>query len=203
MALVNPSSLTFEDIRLILCVHGYTLENKFICREIGYWSRNGSGVIPFSCRVNPNRLNSKDRTTLRYLTKNFHGIDIRKQLEIGLLQNEIRSVIRTLYLMSDDDNNRKYIGICRDINVFTLCCSSGFQYLTINLENMNNISSESRVPTNDDLLNLMENKYNPYKICKIHNNLDNGKPVLCAGTKAKFLADYFIKSISELNKNIK
>ncbi len=39
----------------------------------------------------------------------------------------------------------------------------------------------------------MENKYNPYCNCKLHDDLKNGKPALCVGTKVKFIADYFIK----------
>ncbi len=52
------------------------------------------------------------------------------------MQNEIKSVIKSLYLSAEEKDCGKYIGICRDINISSLCHSAGFQYLTANLDEM-------------------------------------------------------------------
>ena len=194
MALFNSSAISFEDVRLILCVHGYTIEDNFVCREIGYWSRNFNGSLPVSCRINVNKLSSKDKTTVKYLYTQFHGINIRKQSEFSLLQNEVKSAIKSLYLLADDGKDRKYIGVCRDVNAFSLCHSVGLQYLTVNMEKLKDCSKESKIPSNEDLITLLNNKFHPYINCVLHDNLENDRPPLCAGVKAKFLADFFVKN---------
>ena len=50
MAMLNVSEVNFEDIRIILCAQGYSINNKYIVKEIGFWSRENSGVIPFSSK---------------------------------------------------------------------------------------------------------------------------------------------------------
>jgi hypothetical protein len=201
MALLNSSSLTFKDIRLILCVQGYTIEENFIPREIGFWNKNSSGVIPISCRIKYKNLDSKDKTTVKYLTTQLHGIDLKKQSEFSLMQNEVKSVIKTLYLSAAQDNEGKYIGICRDLNILSLCHSAGFQHLTVNLEYMNHSFISKKPPTNEDLKSILMNKYHPYSICNLHNKLENGQIPICAGVKAKFLADY-LKKIQDKSDKI-
>jgi hypothetical protein len=53
---------------------------------------------------------------MKYLTTQLHGIDLKKQSEFSLMQSEVKSLIKTLYLSVAQDNERKYIGICRDLN---------------------------------------------------------------------------------------
>jgi hypothetical protein len=43
------------------------------------------------------------------------------------------------------------------------------------------------------ILNILVNKYHSHSICNQHNELENGQTLVCAGVKAKFLADYFKK----------
>ncbi len=55
----------------------------------------------------------------------------------------------------------------------SLCHSVGFQFMTVNLEYMNH-SFISKKPTNEDLKSILANKYHPYSICNLHNDLENG-----------------------------
>ncbi len=61
MAMVNARAVTFDEIRLIICVNGYTIKNDFVIREIGFWSRNMNSVITFSSRLIYNDLTSIDK----------------------------------------------------------------------------------------------------------------------------------------------
>lgn len=47
MALLNPCKVDFDEIRLIICINGFTIDEKYHIVELGFWSRKLSGVIPF------------------------------------------------------------------------------------------------------------------------------------------------------------
>ncbi len=115
------------------------------------------------------------------------------------MQSEVKSGIKTLYL-SVQDNEGKYIAICRDLYILSFCHSAGFQYLTVNLEYMIH-SFISKKPTNEDLKSILVNKYYPYSICNLHNVLGNGQILICSVVKARLLVDYFKKIQDEFDLN--
>jgi hypothetical protein len=47
---LNAKAISFDNIRLIVCVNGFTIENQFLVKEIGFWSRKQTGIIPFSAK---------------------------------------------------------------------------------------------------------------------------------------------------------
>jgi hypothetical protein len=131
----------------------------------------------------------------------LHGINIDKQQEFSLLQSEIKSAIKSLYFAAENKNCGKYIGICRDLNILSLCNSAGFFFLTVNLEKINCLPNNVKIPSNEELFSLLENKFQPYEICKLHNKLENNRIPMCAGVKAKFIADFLIKNEKKKNDN--
>ncbi len=46
---------------------------------------------------------------------------------------------------------------------------------------------------------FLVNKYHPYSIFNLHNELGNGQILICAVVKAKFLEDYFKKIHDEFD----
>ena len=60
------SRIDFEDIRIIFCVQGYSLDYKFVLREIGFWTRGLSGSVPFNCKINKNQLDVQTKRTKEY-----------------------------------------------------------------------------------------------------------------------------------------
>lgn len=47
MALIDGSKVDFDDVRLIICLNGFTINERYQIVELGFWSRKLSGVIPF------------------------------------------------------------------------------------------------------------------------------------------------------------
>ena len=107
------SNVEFSDIKIILCVQGYSLDYQFILREIGFWTNNFSGSIPFNCKINKNQLDIKNQKTIFALEEDIHGIKTKKPVENGLSLSETKTVLKTLYNLSNNTNS-KYIGICRE-----------------------------------------------------------------------------------------
>ena len=149
-------NINFEDIRIILCVQGYSLDNKFVQREIGFWCNGISGSIPFNCRINNNQLDIRNQKIIHALEEEVHGIKLKTSIEHGLSNSECRAVLRTLYHMNN--SLAKYIGICRDENINGLLYSAGLGSFVIDLDNLVSVNNQTIIcPSNKDLQNLMKN----------------------------------------------
>ncbi len=191
------SSVEFSDVKIILCVQGYSLDYQFILREIGFWTNNFSGSIPFNCKINKNQLDIKNQKTIFALEEDIHGIKTKKPIENGLALSEIKSVLKTLYNLSNNSNS-KYIGICRDENINGLLHQAGLGKYVIEMDNLNIFrDSINKCPSNADLKIILKNQPNRYHICGLHDLLRDGSLPLCAKVKAEFIADYCRETINE------
>lgn len=185
-------NISFEDLRIILCVQGYSLDYQFIVREIGFWYNGLSGSIPFNVKINRNLLDINSQKIIYALEEEVHGIRLKKSIEHGLAASEVKAVLRTLYHMAGS-TNAKYIGICRDENINGLLYKAGLGNYVVDIDSISLFrNTVEKTPSNKDLKLFMENNKNKYSVCRIHDVLRNGEIPLCAKVKAQFIADYCI-----------
>ncbi len=191
LKIMASTNITFGDIRLILCVQGYSLDYQFIVREIGFWCNGLSGSIPFNCKINRNQLDVKNQKTLYALEELIHGINLKNVIKFGLAQSETRAVLRTLYHMAGNGSESKYIGICRDENINGLLYKAGLGSFVIDIDNLEMFQhSEVKCPSNKDLQTVMQNDPVLYAPCHLHDNLMSDDKPLCAKVKAQYIADF-------------
>jgi hypothetical protein len=182
--------LDFNDIRLIICVQGYSLVNQFVVREIGFWTRGFSGSVPFNCKINKNQLDVKTQKTIFALEEEIHGIKLKKHVENGLTLSDTKTVLRTLYHMADNGGG-KYIGICRDENVSGLLYKAGLGSYVFEMDFLTCFhNSMDHCPSNKDLQAILKNDPNKYVICSIHDRLRNNEFPICGKVKAEYIAEY-------------
>src|SRR5260370_8613332 len=196
MALYMPS---FDEIRIIICVQGYILDYQFVVREIGFWSREKFGSIPFNCKINRNQLDTKSNKSVYFAENELHGIKLKTTTQFGLTNCEIKSVLRTLYHMTETNNPKaKYIGIVRDENVNGLLFKSGLGNLVMDMNNLEIFrNSTNNCPSNKDYWVMMKSDPSRYKVCKLHSKLSINDSPICAAVKAKYIADYCLEIINE------
>ena len=201
MALYSPS---FEEIRIILCVQGYMLDYQFVLREIGFWSREKYGSIPFNCKINRNQLDTKNHKSVYFAENELHGIKLKSSVEFGLTNCEVKTVLKTLYHMTETNNPKtKYIGIIRDENINGLLFKAGLGNLVVDMDNLDIIrNTKNTCPSNNDYWVMMKSDPTRYKVCNLHEKLNIDYSPICAAIKAKYIADYCIDLINVLNKII-
>jgi hypothetical protein len=192
MAMFNAKEVNFEDIRIILCVQGYSINSKYVVREIGFWNRENSGVIPFTLRTKFYKLSNEDKMSVNYLVKVHHGIPLNKQVNYGLMNQEAAAAIKTLYHSCSNENSereRNYIGICDDMNIYHLLNIAGLGHLVVNLKNLYD-KPETTIPSNNNILKMKEFGYCCLRPCELHDPLSNENIPFCARTKAIILANW-------------
>jgi hypothetical protein len=203
MAMLNVSEVNFEDIRIILCAQGYSINNKYIVKEIGFWSRENSGVIPFSSKNKFYTLSNEDKMSINYLVKVHHGIPLNKQVNYGLMNQEAVAVIKTLYHSCWNENSgreRNYIGICDDMNIFHLLNIAGLGHLVVNLKKLYD-KLNTTLPSNSNILKMKEFGYCCLKPCYLHEPLSNENVPFCARAKAIILANW-CKNMNNFNNEL-
>ncbi len=192
--------LDFNDIRLIICVQGYPLDYQFVVREIGFWTRDFSGSIPFNCKINKNQLDVKTQQTIFALEEQIHGIKLKKQVENGLAFSDFKAVLRTLYHMADTGIG-KYIGVCRDENIKGLLHKAGLGSYVVEMDYLSMFQNTSdQCPSNADLQNTLKMEPTKSIICHIHDRLKNNDYPNCAKLKAECIANFCIDYESSLTK---
>jgi hypothetical protein len=185
MAKLNCENLTFENIRLIICTEGYHINYEFVPREIGFWSRNQFGVIPFSCRINCDKLKPLDKNKYKLVVTNRHGISCDKLVENSLTKSEMKAVLKSLYHSTYFNESAKYIGVSRYSDAINLLYLAGLGDYVVELENMPNFFKDGLA-----FPSLIEsNQENDLHICSLHDNLTTGRKPVCAGVVAKLLGD--------------
>ena len=198
------ANVDFEDIKIILCVQGYSLDNQFILREIGFWTHNFSGSIPFNCKINLNNLDLQSLRTINVLEDQIHGIKVKKSIECALALSDSRAVLRSLYHMNTWTCKAERIGICRDVHINGLLHKAGLGKFVIELDDLSMFkNSMNKVPSNKDLQELMKIYPQKYTLCGLHDRLKSDEKPLCAKVKAEFIADYCIKYQSDYNETMK
>ena len=182
-------AITFNDIRIIICTQGYSLDYQYVLREIGFCFNNQSGVIPFNCKINLKELDVKNQRSLFYLEDEVHAIKSKKTIDLGLSQSDFKSVLRTLYHMSKyQPKDAKYIGIVRDQYIFGLLHRAGLGHLVVDLDNLSIFNAENKCPSNVDLRIAMKNN-NKYNCCYLHDQLRINDMPICAKAKAEYVHD--------------
>lgn len=190
--------LDFSDIKLIICVQGYSLDYQYIVREIGYWCNGTSGSIPFNIKLNRNQLDVKNQQLISYFEEEVNGIPMKSHFDNGLALSETKAVLRTLYHLNSD-SKAKYIGICGDEYIVGLLYKAGLGNFVYDLSKLNDVTQFQRsVPTSEDLQQFMKRFPDKYQICKIHDRLRNSEIPICAKVKAQYLADYFFELAADM-----
>ncbi|MGH7748209.1 MAG: hypothetical protein ACREQ5_26150 [Candidatus Dormibacteria bacterium] len=180
----------FDDIRIIICAHGYSLDYQYVVREIGFWTNGVSGSISFNCKINKRQLDGKTLRTIRCLEEEIHGIKLNKRVDNGLALSDINAVLRTLYHMSDD-NKAKCIGICRDENIKGLLYKAGLGNYVVEIDNLLMFDrTTDKCPSNPELQIVMQNNPNKYVICNLHDNLKTYDYPICSKVKAQYIGEY-------------
>src|SRR5882757_3230738 len=184
-------NFNFNDIRIIICVQGYSLPYQFVLREIGFWTPVCSGSIPFNCKINLNNLDVQSLKTINVLEDNIHGIKVKKNVDYGLALSDAKAVLRTLYHMTSWNSNGNRIGICRDPNINGLLHKAGLGSYVVELDDLSIFkNTEDMIPSNKDLQSFMKNDPMKYTICPIHESLKTSDHPLCAKVKTEFIADF-------------
>src|SRR5260370_18617505 len=192
----------FDEIRVVLCVQGYMLDYQFILREIGFWSREACGSIPFNCKINRNQLDTRNHKSVYFAENELNGIKLKTSVEFGLTNCEVMSVLRTLYHMTESNNvQAKYIGIIRDENINGLLFKAGLGNLVVDLDNLDIFRNTMyKCPSNKDYWVMMKSDPFRYRICKLHDMLSIDSSPICAAVKAKYIAEFCTEVINEINK---
>ena len=195
-------NMKFSDIKIILCVQGYTLDYQFILREIGFWTNYYSGSIPFNCKINKNQLDIKNQKTIYALEEDIHGIKCKKHIENGLALSEIKTVLKTLYNLSNNLES-KFIGICRDENINGLLHQAGLGKYVIEMDNLDIFrDTAKKCPSNTDLKIILKNQPNRFHICGLHELLRDGSLPLCAKVKADYCREILSGNSNEFKLKI-
>ena len=197
MAFMNRSELDFRDIRLVLYSEGYKIEDDFVPREIGYWSRNFNGSIPIRYRLNTKKFNEFDKKFNQNLIDYHHGINFDNKSEYALVRSDIKGIILTLYNMSKSNKypRRKYIGVVNSINITSMLGYCGLGNLVVDLSKLIWFRDIDLCDL-EKCINYYRDtfKLNPiaYNICELHSALKNYEKPMCAGAFAKMIGDYGI-----------
>ena len=191
MALMNSSQVNFDDLRLIVCLNGFTINDQFQIVEFGFWSRKLSGNIPFKSTKVWSKLNHLDRLSVNYLTSEYHGIGLEQlKYQDALHQTDIFGSIRSIYHLCDDGvENRKLIGYLGNECLLELLGKLGIGNYPVKINDMYPASS---IQIDEIRNNKLYGEIPDFEICKIHtqyNGNDFRYPV-CARAIACFLAKF-------------
>jgi hypothetical protein len=172
MASLNAKAISFDNLKLIICLNGYTVNEEFIVMEIGFWSRKLCGVIPFTSNKNYINLSSIDKMTVNYLYNVHHAINFNSKPENGMHQKDAVAAFKILYNICTDDygsNERKFIGYSNDPNTLSLLYKSGLSDVAVNIENI----YDQKPPSNNQIMTMSNYGKGCYKPCMLHQNLNN------------------------------
>ena len=198
----------FDDIRLIVCVQGYQLNYQYIVREIGFWSRSISGVIPFNCKVNKSHLDQLSAKNIHIAVNEIHGIKQKKIVENALPSSDVSAVLKCLFQITKRDSyDAGYIGVCRDENVTSLFFKAGLGnyiyeldnldiFQTVSNNNQNNLKNKLSFPTLLDIKFIVSSDPKKYGYCELHDRLRNNEFPVCARTKAEIISTYMQQLLS-------
>ena len=199
MSLLNCKAVNFNDIRVIFCINGFYIDEEFQVMEIGFWSRNISGVIPFFNKKCYSKLTHKDRMSVNYLTYAHHGLNLTNKFDKSLSQSEVVSCLKSIYqICSDENDSRIYIGYMNDNFFLNIAGKAGLGNLIVNIDKM----YDEHAPSNEVMMRHNDYGKAEYKPCFLHQKIENDKDPHCAKVKAKFLADFCSMKEKDIGSNI-
>jgi hypothetical protein len=185
MALLNNKNVKFNQIRLIVGVEGFEINNEFIVKEIGYATENHFDVIKLQY-TNKKQMSYFNRKKIYYLSNEHHGIDLYNNKNYWPKHSDAASIIQTLYQITASKQNpeKTYIAYNNDIHIRTLIHKAGLDQVSVNVKDL----FWSPIPSLNTLKS--EKVYNTgvYKICDLHD-LNSEKNFQCAKSKIKLLFD--------------
>jgi frataxin-like iron-binding protein CyaY len=188
MALYNHNrQISFNEIRVVFTVEGFYVENNFVIKELGYKSKDLNGSIFFN--TDSKLLNKKDKNTSYFLSNFVHGINFYKNNEHWISSKDYSSVIKTIYQLTEDknDKNKKYIGYSNDINVLTLLHNSGLDKISVNLKQV-----FEDIPTIKKIKLLPAYGFGSYAPCHMHDRSTEYK-FQCAKVKSLILFEWCLE----------
>ena len=182
----------FEDIRLILSIQGYQLNNQFIVREVGYWSPKLCGVIQFNTKLNLTRLDTFSIKNIHILENEIHGIKLKKIAENGMASSEVGSILKCLYQVTKIEGSRAdYIGILREEKVSSILFKAGLGKYVLELEDLQILNkSNTSMPSFGDFKYIIGTEISKYKPCSLHEPLRTSETPICARAKAEIVANH-------------
>jgi hypothetical protein len=187
----------FKDIRAIICMQGYHLDYQYYIREIGFWSRTLSGVIPLNCKIYNSELSSNNQQTIFY-SEEIHGLKWKKTFENGIPFSDLKCVLNCIYhLTKSEDYDSSYIAICKDDAISGLLGKAKLSKYVVDIENLELFRRNNIVfPTNEVIHEQITSNISKYPVCHLHDSLKNNAVPLCSRSKAKFIADFCLHIIS-------
>lgn len=180
----------FEDIRMLISIQGYNLNNQYVIREIGVWSRKFSGHIPFNCKINMKLLDNLSIRNIQMAESLVHGIRLKKQIEHGIPSSEATTTLKVLYnLTKRDDYDSDYIGVLKSENVSWILCKADLGRYMIEIEDLDILNTPEKI--NLDI--LIKNEKKNHLFCDLHQMLRNNETPLCSHVKVNILANELIR----------
>ena len=202
MAVVNSEKVKFEELRLIICINGFHVDDKYEVAELGFWSRKFSGKIPFITSKCYKNLKLFDRISNSYMSESVHGIDFNHEFPESLNQTDLPGAIKTIVSLCGEsfesiftERNKKcrYIGYSDDFFAFNILAELGYGDRLVDINKMFKGSHGYLTSCI-----VKDEKYKKYRVCPMHSEVDSGDPPICAKAKAKFLAQYCLEKSRKL-----
>jgi hypothetical protein len=191
----HDRKILFSEIRLVLSVEGFYINETFVLKELGFKSKDLCGTVYFKTECN--QLNQKDRKTTAFLSNFIHGLNYYKNNEHWVSSNDFSAVIKTLYQLTEDghDLSKKYIGYSNDLNLLTLLHKSGFSTVSVNLKEI-----FDDIPTIKSIKSLPAYGFGTYRPCHMHQSINDFK-YQCAKVKSLILYEWCLNKLQ--NSEIK
>jgi len=191
----HDKQIFFNEIRVILSLEGFYINNKFVIKELGFKSCNLNSVIYF--KTDTKIFKEKDLKTTYFLSNFIHGLSFYKNNEYWMSSNDYKAVIKTIYQLTEtEDKSKIYIGYSNDINLLTILHNSGLDKISVNLKEI-----YKDIPTIKAIKRLSTYGFGPYTLCQMHNESEYYK-YQCAKVKSLILYDWCLdKYQQQLNKN--
>jgi len=182
------SDVTFDKIRVIIGCEGFTINNQFYPKEIGFFSDKICSSIGLNF-FNNEKLKNNDIIKSNFLYKFHHGLDIYRNSINWPKYSDFESVIKTIYTLTEDKNNPKklYIGYNNDANIRSLLHKAGLDHLAVNLYNI-----FQDLPSMKAIKLLPFYGWAEYTQCDLHDTHDYAK-IQCAKIKCKILHEICLK----------
>jgi hypothetical protein len=192
---MNKNNATFEQIRVIIGVEGFLINNRFIPKEIGFCSEKLSSSIGLNF-YNNERLNQEDIKKSNFLYKFHHGLDIYRNCINWPKHSDFESVIKTIYNLTEDKTHPQkiYIAYNNDPNIRSLLHKSGLDHLAVNLYNR-----FDELPSMKTIKFLPYYGWGVYTQCDLHDRHPYAK-IQCAKTKCNILHEICLENYLK-NKN--
>ncbi len=191
---MSNTLISFDQIRVIIGCEGFTINNQFIPKEIGFCNDKLSSSIGLNF-FNNAKLKCDDILKSNFLYKFHHGLDIYRNSINWPKHSDIESVLKTIYNISEDKNNPRkiYIGYNNDPNIRSLLHYAGLDHLAVNLYNIFN-----NLPSVKSIKLFPYYGIGNYRQCYLHDKHQYAK-IQCAEIKCKILYEICLENYLKMS----